>query len=265
MRRINSYADDPRAVGTIQRYNDMIANNDQYLRNVERDRLIVDATDTALQNISDVLADVRVIALRESSAIATDQSQETSVIEVDNLMNRMMDVLNTQIEGNYIFSGHRTDTVPFERSGDSVIYQGDDNIMTKPHRAQHDDAGQHPRQHIHGNAERHPGWYGEPAAAPGQHDPAVGHQLGRRLDRRNDLDHRRAGQQLPGGPEQLHDDRRRDLDDQHRHRRRRDRRPERGRIGTGAERHRADHHRRLGRRQCRDGSGPDPGQATAAS
>lgn len=129
MRRVNSYADDPRAVGAIQRYNDLIANNDQYLSNVERDRLIVDATDTALQNISDVLADVRVIALRESSAIATDQSRETSVIEVDNVMNRLMDVLNTQIEGNYIFSGHRTDTVPFERSGESVIYQGDENVI----------------------------------------------------------------------------------------------------------------------------------------
>lgn len=129
MRRVNSYADDPRAVGTIQRYNDMIANNEQYLSNVERDRLIVDATDTALQNISDVLADVRVIALRESSAIATDQSQETSVIEVDNLMNRLMDVLNTQIEGNYIFSGQQTDTVPFVRSGLAVLYQGDDRII----------------------------------------------------------------------------------------------------------------------------------------
>lgn len=130
LRRVNSYADDPRAVGTIQRYNDMIANNEQYLSNVERDRLIVDATDTALQNISDVLADVRVIALRESSAIATDQSQETTVIEVDNLMNRLMDVLNTQIEGNYIFSGHQTDTMPFVRSGESVLYEGDDNIIT---------------------------------------------------------------------------------------------------------------------------------------
>ena len=129
MRRVNSFADDPRAVSSIQRYNALLASNDQYLGNVGRSRLIVEGTDVALQNISDVLADVRVIALRESSAIATDQSQDTSIVEVENLVNRLLDVLNTTIEGNYIFSGRATGTQPFERSGDTVIYQGDDELI----------------------------------------------------------------------------------------------------------------------------------------
>ncbi len=127
MRRVNSFADDPRAVSTIQRYNGLIANNDEYLSNVTRSRIMVDGTDVALQNISEVLADVRVIALRESSAIATSQSQDTSIIEVDNLINRMMDVLNSSIEGNYLFSGQQVKTPPFVRSGSTVLYQGDTN------------------------------------------------------------------------------------------------------------------------------------------
>lgn len=130
MRRINSYADDPRSVSTIQRYNALIANNDEYLNNVTRSRIMIDGTDVALQNISEVLADCRIIALRESSALATPQSQETSVIEVDNLVNRLMDVLNTSIEGNYLFSGQSVNTPPFARSGPSVVYQGDDNTLT---------------------------------------------------------------------------------------------------------------------------------------
>ncbi len=125
MRRVNSYADDPRAVGTIQRYNALIANNDEYLSNVTRSRIMVDGTDVALQSVSDVLADIRVISLRESSAIATPQSQDTSVIEVDNLMNRLLDVLNTSIEGNFLFSGQQVKTPPFIRSGSTVLYQGD--------------------------------------------------------------------------------------------------------------------------------------------
>lgn len=129
MRRINSYADDPRAVSAIQRYNAMISSNDEYLTNVTRSRLIVDGTDVALQNISDVLADVRVLALRESSAIATQESMDTSAIEVDNQINRLLDVLNTTIEGNYIFSGQKVGTPPFLRTGDSVVYQGDRNLI----------------------------------------------------------------------------------------------------------------------------------------
>ncbi|PID79872.1 hypothetical protein CSA17_05725 [bacterium DOLJORAL78_65_58] len=130
MRRVNDFADDPRAVSTIQRYNSLIASNSEYLTNVTRSRIMVDGTDVALNNISEVLADVRVIALRESSAIATEQSQETSVIEVDNLVNRLMDVLNTSIEGNYLFSGRQLSTQPFTRSGNTVIYQGDREDIT---------------------------------------------------------------------------------------------------------------------------------------
>jgi len=127
MRRVNSYADDPRAVSTIQKYNSLISYNEQYMGNVTRSRIIVDSTDVALQNISEVLADVRVIALRESSAIATQQSMDTSRIEVENLMNRILDVLNTSVEGNYIFSGQQTKTPPFEVSNGTVVYQGDEN------------------------------------------------------------------------------------------------------------------------------------------
>ena len=130
MRRVNSFADDPRAVGTIQRYNSLIANNDQYLTNVTRSRIMVDGADVALQNTSEILADIRVIALRESSAIATPQSQETSVIEVDNLINQLLDVLNTSVEGNYLFSGRQVNTPPFARSGSTVLYQGDSEEIT---------------------------------------------------------------------------------------------------------------------------------------
>lgn len=129
MRRVNSFADDPRAVSAIQRYNSLISSNTEYLTNVTRSRLIVDGTDVALQNISDVMADVRVLALRESSAIATDQSRETSAIEVDNQINRLLDVLNSTIEGNYIFSGYKVGKPPFVRTSDNVLYQGDDNII----------------------------------------------------------------------------------------------------------------------------------------
>ncbi len=132
MKRVNSFADDPRAVGTIQRYNALISNNEDYSKNVNRSRIIVDATDVALQNISEVMADVRVITMRESSALGTDTSMATTRVEVENLANRLMDVLNTTVEGNYIFSGRDVKTPPFVRSGNSVVYQGDDQeIMSR--------------------------------------------------------------------------------------------------------------------------------------
>ncbi|MEZ4388787.1 MAG: flagellar hook-associated protein FlgL [Candidatus Krumholzibacteriia bacterium] len=130
MQRILSYADDPRGVGAIQRYNTLIANNSQYLRNLTRSSVIIENTDTALQDVSSVLAEVRELVLRESSALANSETRATAQIEVDNLTNRLLDVLNSSVEGSYIFSGTRTDTVPFVRNGGTVVYQGNDRVMT---------------------------------------------------------------------------------------------------------------------------------------
>ncbi|MFH2052312.1 MAG: hypothetical protein ABIK96_07555 [bacterium] len=129
MRRVNSFADDPRSVSSIQRYNQLIATNTEYMDNVSRSRIIVDSTDTALQNISDVLASVRELAMRESSALATDQTMSIAVVEVDNFASRLLDVLNTTVEGNYIFAGQRTSQPAFVRSGETIMYNGDDAEM----------------------------------------------------------------------------------------------------------------------------------------
>jgi flagellin-like hook-associated protein FlgL len=129
MRRINSFADDPRGVGNIQRYTGLIASNDQYLRNLSRSQVLVESSDTALQDISSLLGDVRELVLRESNASATPASRQSAAFEIDSMVNHLLDVLNTSVEGNYIFSGYRTTTPPFVRNGDTVVYQGDDGVI----------------------------------------------------------------------------------------------------------------------------------------
>lgn len=125
MRRVNSYSDDPRAVGTIQRLNALITQNNSYLTNISRSRTLVDGTDIALQDLSEILADVRVIALRESSSLANGETMTNAAYEVENLVGRMMAVLNTSIEGHYIFAGQRTEDAPFVFNHGSVTYVGD--------------------------------------------------------------------------------------------------------------------------------------------
>jgi flagellar hook-associated protein 3 FlgL len=124
-RRINSFADDPRAIGTISLYNNLLSRNDQYLRNASRSRTFVEGTDSALQSIVETLHDTRELVMRESSALGTPESQDIAVGVVDNLIERLLSALNTTVEGDHIFGGHRTSQLPFLRSGDAVVYQGD--------------------------------------------------------------------------------------------------------------------------------------------
>jgi len=129
LRRVNTYADDPVAVGAINRYRNLLDSNSQYLRNAERARAFVDATDQALTSIQDVLIEARVIAIRESSAQASDETQDQSAVEVSGLLDRLLNILNVSVEGDYIFSGHHTSVPPFVRTGDVVHYQGDTGLI----------------------------------------------------------------------------------------------------------------------------------------
>ncbi len=129
LRRVNSYADDPVAVGAINRYRSLIAVNGQYLRNVDRAHAFLMATDTALQDITGLLTDARVIAVRESSAQATTETQDQAASEVSSLIDQMLMMLNITVEGDYIFGGHRTNVEPFIRSGDVISYQGDGGLI----------------------------------------------------------------------------------------------------------------------------------------
>ena len=233
MRRVNSFADDPRAVGTIQRYNALIANNDDYLSNVSRSRIIVDSTDTALQNISDVLAEARVIALRESSALATRTSRNTAVVEVDNLVNRLMDVLNTTVEGNYIFSGRQTSTRRRSCSnGGHGPLPGRRRRDVLAHRTRLHDGGQHSRQHVPGHPECHRSaaartWPRACRPAP----PLADLNLGEGWVRGSISDQRRRRQPVGDRPERGGDGRRRRRGHHHRHRRRGHGSDQRRRIG----------------------------------
>jgi flagellin-like hook-associated protein FlgL len=124
MQRVNSYADDPRAVGSIQRINDLLTRNADYLRNVSRSRMLVDATDIALQDLTETLADVRILAMRESSSLANADTMTNAAFEVETLVGRMMEVLNTSVEGHFIFAGSDTSTIPFELVSGRVTYRG---------------------------------------------------------------------------------------------------------------------------------------------
>ena len=68
-------------VASIARLNDLIDTNTSYLDNVGRSRVLVDGMDAALQDLSGILADLKVIALRESSGSASSQTMAATLPE----------------------------------------------------------------------------------------------------------------------------------------------------------------------------------------
>ncbi len=128
-RRVNSYSDDPQAVGLLQRYDQLLEENGQYQENIGRARTMVEQTDRALMDLIDLMRDARDIGRRELNATWSAESSRIGANEMEINIEAAMAILNQTLEGSHTFSGYHTDMRAFVRSGDEVVYQGDQGVM----------------------------------------------------------------------------------------------------------------------------------------
>lgn len=129
-RRINSYSDSPSGVGTIQRYNALISQNDGYQRNIGRARVFNNETDMALQDLLKVIQDARELGLQASSDSVNNFNHEILANQFSSLIDEAMSIMNRSVEGSSLFAGFQTGSTPFVNTFGDVQYQGDLGEMT---------------------------------------------------------------------------------------------------------------------------------------
>lgn len=96
---------------------------EQYRRNSSAARSRTDAEEGALNQITDLLARAKELALQEGSATGTTQTRTAAKAEVDRMIEQVINLGNTQVNNEFIFAGHMVNTSPFNTLG---VYQGDD-------------------------------------------------------------------------------------------------------------------------------------------
>ncbi|MBW1780231.1 MAG: flagellar hook-associated protein FlgL [Deltaproteobacteria bacterium] len=114
MKVINRPSDDPIGMNRVLDFRKKIASVDQYIRNIDSAKTRVEATETSLESVYELLGEAKDIAISQSS---TDDSsgRVTAAREVSNIYNQIRDIANTRLGGSYIFAGHDTDTLPFPK------------------------------------------------------------------------------------------------------------------------------------------------------
>lgn len=129
-KKVTRPSDDPLATVRIIEYRSTLNANKQYTRNIDFLKTELDIADESLQNISSVLKRIKELAVRGSSESLPQPSRDAIAKEVDQLIDHLIQIGNTNVSGRYIFGGYRTTTPPLERQGDVVNYSGDDNTRT---------------------------------------------------------------------------------------------------------------------------------------
>lgn len=126
-RKVRKPSDDPVAASRALAASASIEQTAQYRRNLQSSSTWLKATDTALQQVTDVLQRARELAVSGANQNFSSQQRQAMGAEVAQLFNSMIDLGNSKSGGRYIFAGHQVQTQPFRQSSgpDGYSYQGD--------------------------------------------------------------------------------------------------------------------------------------------
>jgi flagellar hook-associated protein 3 FlgL len=118
-------SEDPVAAGRSLRADRSLRGIQQYRRNIASVRARVDAEESVLDQITEMLTRAKELGISESTGTSTATTRAGAVTELDAIITQVIQLGNTKVGDEYLFGGHQTTTSPFLSDG---TYMGDDGV-----------------------------------------------------------------------------------------------------------------------------------------
>jgi flagellar hook-associated protein 3 FlgL len=118
-KRINKPSDDPTGIGKVLDYRSTQQTIGQYRSNITDANTRIQYTEDVLGQINDFVDQAKNIAANTEGGDGAGLAQQ-----VDNIQKQILDLANSKYDNEYIFSGNRSDTPPFD-SASPYTYNGD--------------------------------------------------------------------------------------------------------------------------------------------
>ncbi|HZZ72813.1 MAG TPA: flagellar hook-associated protein FlgL [Pirellulales bacterium] len=96
----------------------------QVATNLQTGQDYLNATGSALADVSDTVSNLRATAISVSGTTATDDQRTAAVSQIDSSLQSLVNIANQQFNGSYIFGGSANATPPFSISGNYVTFNG---------------------------------------------------------------------------------------------------------------------------------------------
>ena len=116
----------PVAAGTVNNYNQALAQSQQYGTNASSAQTNLNTEDNALSQVQTQLQALRNLALEANSGILTNSNLSSIATQAVQIQNSLLSLANTTNgNGEYIFGGFASQTQPFTLSATGATYNGD--------------------------------------------------------------------------------------------------------------------------------------------
>jgi flagellar hook-associated protein 3 FlgL len=123
-KRISKPSDDPAGIRDALLLRTSIAKSNQFVRNVDNNRIYLQAGESALESVNINLIRAKELAVKELGALATAETRGYAVSEVNQLIAQSIDSANIKVKNQFVFSGTAFRTQPFDQSGSGAVYLG---------------------------------------------------------------------------------------------------------------------------------------------
>ena len=126
-KRVEVMSDDPVAARRALALRVERFQGQSHLANIDRATAALDATDVALEQMAQVLASAKRIAVEGANGTLDSASREALAVSVEAHLNQLITLANSSHAGRSLFAGTAVDTAPFALSADGsrVEYHGD--------------------------------------------------------------------------------------------------------------------------------------------
>jgi len=126
-KRVLSPGDDPVAISRIIKYKSEIAALDEYQRVIDTAKNYNSAIETAIEDLKNIVIRAKQYAVQGSTDTLSATDRLALADEVNTLIQRSIDTVNTKVGGRYIFAGYKGDTPPVNSS--TGVYESDSNLQ----------------------------------------------------------------------------------------------------------------------------------------
>ena len=126
-KQILAPSDDPAAATRILDLNQVIETTSQYQRNADYAETRLVTEETVLTGVGDILQRIRELSVYANNDVLNSADRKTIAAEVQINLDALIQLANNKdANGEYLFSGFKTDTEPFADDGSgNITYAGD--------------------------------------------------------------------------------------------------------------------------------------------
>lgn len=96
---------------------------------VERTKVQNNSSDSSMKEIKNIVDSIKVELIKANTATTTENGLSAIAAKISGVKENLYDLANTQVEGEYVFSGSDSSVKPFEKNADgSISYVGDNKL-----------------------------------------------------------------------------------------------------------------------------------------